>query len=83
LVINWVRIRNQKKCFKSMRIHNPGRKYWFAESVLPPRGWEAVLVFTGWLGSGKSHAARLLAAAFPVQANVHTLGLYVKLIFRF
>jgi len=35
---------------------------------------ESVLVFTGWLGSGKSHAARLLASAFPVQANVHTLG---------
>ncbi len=42
-----------------------------------------MLVFTGWLGSGKSHAARLLAAAFPVQANVHTLGLYRKVDFSF
>jgi len=33
-----------------------------------------VLILTGWLGSGKSHAARLVASAFPVQANVHTLG---------
>lgn len=32
-----------------------------------------VLLLTGWLGSGKTHAARLVASSFPVSANVYSI----------